>query len=145
MFVEERPDQNLVLFDGFTVYKVDHFFGIFSAFNANAVESTTILKGGFDAKYGGRISSVVDLVGKTSNKKEIEFGGGASLLSYNAYMDGPLGKKGTFMIAARRSYQSPFSKKIRDKYNTSATAGPGGGAAGRWAISVPNPRAGFTI
>jgi ferric enterobactin receptor len=124
------PDQNLVLFDGFTVYKVDHFFGIFSAFNANAVESTTILKGGFDSKYGGRVSSVVDLTGKTSNKKEIEFGGGASLLSYNGYIDGPLGKNGTFMIAGRRSYQSPFSKKIRDKYNTSASAGPGGGPPG---------------
>jgi ferric enterobactin receptor len=124
------PDQNLVLFDGFTVYKVDHFFGIFSAFNANAVESTTLLKGGFDAKYGGRISSVVDLAGKTSNKKAIEFGGGASLLSLNGYVDGPLGKKGTFMIAARRSYPSPFSKKIRDKYNTSATAGPGGRGGG---------------
>jgi ferric enterobactin receptor len=124
------PDQNLVLFDGFTVYKVDHFFGIFSAFNANAVESTTILKGGFDSKYGGRISSVVDLVGKTSNKQEIEMGGGASLLSYNAYIDGPLGKKGTFMIAGRRSYQSPFSKRIRDKYNTRAAAGPPGGPMG---------------
>jgi ferric enterobactin receptor len=121
------PDQNLVLFDGFTVYKVDHFFGIFSAFNANAVESTTILKGGFDSKYGGRLSSVVDLVGKTSNKKEIEVGGGASLLSYNAYIDGPIGKKMTFLLAGRRSYQSPFSKRIRDSYSNTTTAGPGGG------------------
>ena len=59
------PDQNLVLFDGFTVYKVDHFFGIFIAFNASAVDNITMFKGGFDSKYGGRTSSVVDLVGKT--------------------------------------------------------------------------------
>jgi ferric enterobactin receptor len=122
------PDQNLVMFDGFTIYKVDHFFGIFSAFNANAVESMNILKGGFDAKYGGRLSSVVDLAGKTSNKDEIEMGGGLSLLSYNGYLDGPLGKKGTFLLAARRSYQSPFSKKIRDSYT--ATQGPQGGPMG---------------
>ncbi len=85
------PDQNLVLFDGFTVYKVDHFFGIFSAFNASAVDNITMLKGGFDSKYGGRTSSVVDLVGKTGNKREIEYGGGVSLLSFNGYVDGPIG------------------------------------------------------
>ena len=51
------PDQNLVLFDGFTVYHVDHLFGFFSAFNANAVKDVQLYKGGFDAKYGGRLSS----------------------------------------------------------------------------------------
>ena len=55
------PDQNLVLFDGFTVYHVDHLFGFFSAFNANAVKDVQLYKGGFDAKYGGRLSSVVEL------------------------------------------------------------------------------------
>jgi hypothetical protein len=79
------PDQNLVMLDGFKVYKVDHFFGIFSAFNANAVENMTILKGCFDSKYGGRLSSVVDLAGKTSNRNSLELGGGVSLLSYNGY------------------------------------------------------------
>jgi ferric enterobactin receptor len=128
------PDQNLILFDGFTVYKVDHFFGIFSAFNAGAVENMTMFKGGFDSKYGGRISSVVDLAGKNGNKGEIEAGGGLSLLSYNAYVDGPLGKKGTFMLAARKSYQSPFSSKIRDNYST-ANSGPGGWGLGGNATS----------
>lgn len=121
------PDQNLVLLDGFTVYKVDHFFGIFSAFNANAIESTTVLKGGFDAKYGGRISSVVDLAGKTGNRDETEVGGGISLLSYNAFINGPLGSKGTFVLAGRKSYQSPLSKRIRDSYSNTMSAGPGGG------------------
>jgi ferric enterobactin receptor len=124
------PDQNLVLFDGFTVYKVDHFFGIFSAFNANAVEDTTIYKGGFESKYGGRISSVVDLSGKSGDKDEISYGGGISLLSVNGYADGPLGKKGSFSFAGRRSYQSPFSTKIRDNYT--ASAGPGGGPAAQF-------------
>jgi ferric enterobactin receptor len=118
------PDQNLVLFDGFTVYKVDHFFGVFSAFNSNAVESTTIYKGGFEPKYGGRISSVVDLIGKSGGRDEFSYGGGISLLSANGYLDGPLGRKGTISLSGRRSYQSPFSRKIRENYTTSA--GPGG-------------------
>jgi len=52
------PDQNLVLFDGFTVYHVDHLFGFFSAFNSNAIKDVQLHKGGFEAKYGGRLSSV---------------------------------------------------------------------------------------
>jgi ferric enterobactin receptor len=119
------PDQNLVLFDGFTVYKVDHFFGIFSAFNPNAVENMTLHKGGFESKYGSRISSVVDLTGKSGDKKELRMGGGFSLLSYNGYVDGPLGKKGTFFIAGRRSFSSPLSSRIKNNYTS--TAGSGGG------------------
>jgi ferric enterobactin receptor len=124
------PDQNLVLFDGFTVYKVDHFFGVFSAFNSNAVESTTIYKGGFESKYGGRISSVVDLIGKSGGKEEFSYGGGMSLLSANGYLDGPIGRKGTLSLAARRSYQSPFSRKIRENYTTNT--GPGGPGAAQF-------------
>jgi ferric enterobactin receptor len=131
------PDQNLVLYDGFTLYKVDHFFGIFSAFNSNTVENTTILKGGFDSKYGGRISSVLDIVGRSGRKDKTEIGGGISLLSYNAYMDGPLGTAGSYLVAFRRSYQSPFSKKIRDSYTT--TNGPGGaGGPGGMFSSEPS-------
>ena len=63
------PDQNLVLLDGMTVYNVDHFFGFFSAFNADAIKDIQMFKGGFPAKYGGRISSVVDLTGKTGDFK----------------------------------------------------------------------------
>ncbi len=63
------PDQNLVLFDGFTIYDVDHFFGIFSAFNANAIEDITMYKGGFESKYGsiscpvfvGKVTTMVSL------------------------------------------------------------------------------------
>ena len=56
-------DQNLVLFDDFTVYHVDHVFGFFSAFNNNAIKDVQFYKGGFGAKYGGRMSSVVDITG----------------------------------------------------------------------------------
>ncbi len=134
------PDQNLVLLDGFTVYKVDHFFGIFSAFNASAVEDVTLLKGGFDSRYGGRISSVVDLAGKPGSKTGIEAGGGVSFLSYNGYVDGPIGRKVTFMLAGRRSFQSPFSSKIEDNYTASGNGGgPGGGFGG----TQTEPRSSF--
>ncbi|MDN5205587.1 TonB-dependent receptor [Fulvivirgaceae bacterium BMA10] len=98
------PDQNLVLLDGMTVYKVDHFFGFFSAFNANAIKDVQLYKGGFPAKYGGRTSSVVDLTGKTGSFEEIKGGAGINLLSANAYLEIPLFNKASFLIAGRRSY-----------------------------------------
>jgi ferric enterobactin receptor len=120
------PGQNLVLFDGFTIYNVDHFFGVFSALNSNAVESATVYKGGFESKYGGRTSGVVDLVGRSGNKDEFSYGGGFSLQSLNGYLDGPLGRKGTLSLDARKSYRSPFNQKIRDNYTTDIEPGGGG-------------------
>ena len=132
------PDQNLVLFDGFTVYNVDHFYGIFSAFNAQAVDNITVHKGGFESKYGGRISSVVELDGRSGNREEVAFGGGASLLSYNGYTEVPIGRTASFLVTGRRSFQSPLSDRIRDSYTT--TEQPGGGGPGG-----PGGRGSFAI
>ena len=63
------PDQNLVVLDGFTVYHVDHFYGFFSAFNPNAIKNVQVHKGGFESKYGVRLSSVMDLTGKDRKSK----------------------------------------------------------------------------
>jgi len=133
------PDQNLVLLDGFTVYDVDHFFGIFSAFNTNAIRSLTIYKGGFDSRYGGRLSSVVDLIGNSGRSEETAFGGGIGFMSSNGYLDMPVGKKGTLMFAARRSFQSPFSNRIRDAYSD---AGPGADGRGFQEFST-EPKSSF--
>jgi len=117
------PDQNLVLFDGFTVYHVDHLFGFFSAFNANAVKDVQLYKGGFDAKYGGRLSSVVELTGKEGNIKEFNMGLGLSLLSINGFVEAPFaGGKGSFLVAGRRSFQSSFYNNIFDAYTDSNEA-----------------------
>ncbi len=117
------PDQNLVLFDGFTVYHVDHLFGFFSAFNANAVKDVQLYKGGFDAKYGGRLSSVVELTGKEGNKKELNMGIGLSLLSVNGFVEAPFADgKGSFLVAGRRSFQSDFYNNIFDAYTDSNEA-----------------------
>ncbi len=98
------PDQNLVLLDGMTVYKVDHFFGFFSAFNANAVKDVQLFKGGFPAKYGGRTSSVVDLTGKTGSFEKIQGSAGINFLSANGVIELPFAKKFSLLLAGRRSY-----------------------------------------
>ncbi len=117
------PDQNLVLFDGFTVYHVDHLFGFFSAFNSNAIKDVQLYKGGFDAKYGGRLSSVVELTGKDGNTEEFNMGLGISLLSMNGFVEAPFAKgKGSFMVTGRRSFQSNFYTNIFDAYTASSEA-----------------------
>ena len=117
------PDQNLVLFDGFTVYHVDHLFGFFSAFNTNAVKDVQLYKGGFDAKYGGRLSSVVELTGKDGNTKDLNMGVGLSLLSVNAFVEAPFANgKGSFLVAGRRSFQSAFYNNIFGAYTESNEA-----------------------
>lgn len=129
------PDQNLILFDGFTVYHVDHLFGFFSAFNSNAIKDVQLYKGGFDARFGGRLSSVVELTGKDGNTERFNMGLGLSLLSYNGYAEAPFAKgKGSFLVAGRRSFQSKFYSNLFDAFTESnqadAPPGPGGGGFG---------------
>ena len=103
------PDQNLVLFDGMTVYHVDHFFGFFSAFNPDAVKDVQFYKGGFPATYGGRLSSVVDMIGKSGDPDKLHIGAGVNLLSANVLVEIPVFENATFLIAARRSYSEIIS------------------------------------
>ncbi len=126
------PDQNLILFDGFTVYHVDHLFGFFSAFNANAIKDIQLYKGGFDSEFGGRLSSVVEMTGKDGNSQNFGAGAGLSLLSYNGYIEGPFAEgKGTFLVAGRRSFQSNFYSNLFDAFAGSNQA--------EQAAEVPRP------
>jgi len=124
------PDQNLVLFDGMTIYHVDHFFGFFSAFNADAIKDIQLYKGGFPAEYGGRISSVVNLTGKTGDKNKKQFGYGVNLLSAHAFFETPLWDKGTFLIAGRRSYTDFIRSPLYDSIYELMTGEEDGGATG---------------
>jgi ferric enterobactin receptor len=124
------PDQNLVVFDGFTIYEVDHLYGFFSAFNSNAIKDVQLFKGGFSAQYGGRLSSVTEINGKDGNKNEANFGVDLSLLSLNAFMETPVNDQSSLMVAIRRSYQGPFYNKIFKQFNTSTAGGFGGGPGG---------------
>ena len=98
------PDQNLTLLDGMTVYKVDHFFGFFSAFNTKAIKDVRLYRGAFPARYGGRTSGVVELTGKTGSFEQMSGGLSMSLLSLGGYFEMPISPKLSLMVAGRRSY-----------------------------------------
>jgi hypothetical protein len=108
------PDQNLILYDGFTVYHVEHLHGFYSAFNTNAIKEVQLYKDGFEAKYGGRLSSVTEIASKDGNRNKFTIGGEVSLLSVNLYTEIPVGSKFTSLFAFRRSYQGYMWKKINE-------------------------------
>lgn len=114
------PDQNLILYDGFTIYYVDHLHGFYSAFNSNAIKDVQLYKGGYEAKYGGRLSSVTEITAKDGNRNKWTIGGEVSLLSMNAYAEVPIGKKFTSMLAFRRSYQGYLWEHISGQNTVSS-------------------------
>lgn len=99
------PDQNLILLDDAVVYNTGHLFGFFSVFNTDALNNVTLIKGGMPAKYGGRLSSVVDVSMKEGNMKEYHAEGGIGLIASRLTLEGPIKKdKGSFMLSGRRTY-----------------------------------------
>ena len=110
------PSQNLILLDGFTIYHLDHFFGVFSAINADFIKDVQIYKGGFDAKYGGRVSGVVDITGKSGSTTKTKGNFGINMVSTNATIEVPVGKKVSLLFSTRRAYsdiiQSSLYKKL---------------------------------
>ncbi len=98
-------DQNLVQLDEATVYNPNHLFGLFSTFNVNAINTVQLIKGGFPAEYGGRLSSILNITMKEGNKRNFQVEGGIGLLSNNLTVQGPIKKnKSSFIISARRSH-----------------------------------------
>lgn len=118
------PDQNLIVLDGFTVYHVDHFYGFFSAFNPNAIKHVQLHKGGFEPKYGGRLSSVMELTGKSGNQNKFSGGVAAGAISANAFVEVPIGDKFNLFFAGRRSYTdiitSGIYNDVFDLYNNNS-------------------------
>ncbi|MFY0606244.1 MAG: TonB-dependent receptor [Cyclobacteriaceae bacterium] len=96
--------QNLVIFDGIPIYHVDHFFGYFSAINPNAIKSINLYKGGFEAKYGGRSSSLVNIVGNDGNGEEVSGQISFNELSANTSLAVPISDKSRLFLSGRRSY-----------------------------------------
>ncbi|MEO7210670.1 MAG: TonB-dependent receptor, partial [Chitinophagaceae bacterium] len=112
------PDQNLVLLDDAVVYNTGHLFGFFSVFNADAVKSVTLIKGGFPAQYGGRLSSVIDIVMKDGNINKTEVDAGIGLIASRLSIQGPLVKnKASYMLSARRTYIDALTKPFLGKSN----------------------------
>lgn len=105
------PDQNLVLLDEAVVYNAAHLFGFFSVFNADAVKSVNLTKGGMPANFGGRMSSVLEVTMDEGNKKKFGVKGGIGAISSRLTIQGPLKKdKGSFIISGRRTYLDVIMK-----------------------------------
>ena len=104
------PDQNLMLLDGATVYNTSHLFGYFSVFNPLSVKFINVYKGGFPARYGGRLSSVLDITMKEGNNQECKTEATVGLLNSSFITEGPIKKnKSSYMISGRGSYIGLFS------------------------------------
>jgi len=102
-------DQNLILLDEATIFNSSHLFGLFSVFNPDAIKDIKLYKGGIPAKYGGRVSSVLDIYQKEGNSNEFEMNGGIGLVTSRLLAEGPIKKeKGSFLFGGRSSYAHLF-------------------------------------
>lgn len=108
-------DQNLIVLDNSTVYNASHMFGFFSVFNNDAVQNVELYKGDMPIKYGGRLSSLLDVQLKDTYTDKIKGSGGIGLISSRLMLEGSLGEKTNWMVAGRRSYADLFLKASSDE------------------------------
>jgi hypothetical protein len=105
------PDQNLILLDGAPVYNASHLFGFFSVFNADAIRNVQLTKGGFPARYGGRLSSVIEINMKEGNSQKIKGEGSVGIIASRLTLEGPIIKdKTSFIVSGRRTYIDILTK-----------------------------------
>lgn len=109
-------DQNLILLDEATMYSSSHLFGFFSVFNSDAIKDLKLYKGGIPSRFGGRVSSVLDIYQKEGNGKEFHGTGGIGAISSRLMLEGPIVKdKLSFLVAGRSSYAHLFLKLTDNK------------------------------
>ncbi len=114
-------DQNLILLDDAPLFNSSHVFGFFSVFNPDVVKDLKLYKGGIPARYGGAVSSVLDIYQKDGNSKEFHLNGGIGLITSRLLAEGPIVKnKGSFLIAGRASYAHLFLKLSKDQKDNAA-------------------------
>ena len=107
------PDQNLILLDGVPVYNASHLFGFFSVFNADAIKDVSLIKGGFPARYGGRLSSVLDIKMKEGNMKKFKGAGSIGIISSKLTLEAPIIEdKTSFIVSARRTYVDVLARPL---------------------------------
>ncbi|HEX8460426.1 MAG TPA: TonB-dependent receptor plug domain-containing protein, partial [Segetibacter sp.] len=114
-------DQNLILFNDATIYNPSHFFGFFSAFNPEIIKDVELFKSSIPAKYGGRLSSVLNITGREGNKNKITGLAGIGLVTSRINIEGPIVKdKTSFNLGARTTYANWLLKLLPDNYKNSA-------------------------
>jgi hypothetical protein len=107
------PDQNLILLDGVPLYSVSHLGGLFSVFNPDVISDVNLIKGGYPARYGGRLSSVINVRMKDGNRVERETTGAVGLLSARLTTEGPIKSgKGAYVVGLRRTYIDLLTRPI---------------------------------
>lgn len=115
------PDQNLILLDGIPVYNADHLLGVFSVFTSEAIKNVTLFKSSFPARFGGRLSSVVDIRTNDGDMKNFHGTISLGLLTSKVHLEGPILKDRTsFCVTARRTYLDLLAKPFmeeNEKYN----------------------------
>jgi hypothetical protein len=110
-------DQNLVLLDEAIIYNTSHVFGFFSVFNTDAIKGLDLYKGGIPARFGGRVSSVLDVRQKDGNNKQFKMSGGIGTISSRLAIEAPLfDGKGSFIVAGRASYANVFLELFNEDY-----------------------------
>ena len=111
-------DQNLVLLDGTPVYNPGHALGLFSVFNSDVIKNAKLLKGNIPARYGGRLSSVLDVRTRDGNRNRLSGGVSLSTLAIKGFVEGPIGQNGsTFLVSARRTFLDPWIKRLTEYIN----------------------------
>lgn len=104
-----KPDQNLILLDGVSVYNMSHLYGLYSVINENAIQSVNVIKGNYPARFGGRLSSLVDITLREGNKNKIKGEIGIGTVGGKFVLDGPIfDEKTTFCISGRRTLLDIF-------------------------------------
>ena len=118
------PDQNLVLLDDVPVYYSSHLMGLYSVFNQDAINQVKLVKGGFPAHYGGRVSSVLDIRMKDGNTKKLQGSYSLGLLTAKFNLNGPIKKeKTTFNLSLRRTYLDLLVNGILEMAESDVKAG----------------------
>lgn len=113
-------DQNLVLMNGATIYNPSHFFGMFSAFNPEIVKDVELYKSSIPAKFGGRLSSVLDIGLREGNKKSITGSAGIGVITSRFNIEGPIAKDRTsFVLGGRSTYANWLLKLLPEPYKNS--------------------------
>jgi hypothetical protein len=108
-------DQNLILLYGAPIYNSSHFFGFFSAVNSDVIKDVTLYKGGIPSRYGGRISSVLDIEAREGDKKEFKGSAGISPITTRLMVEGPIVKDTlTYMLTGRTTYSNWIFGLIKD-------------------------------
>ena len=106
------PGQNLFLIDNVPLFYVNHVGGFLSVFNPDVINDVTVMKGGFPAKYGGKLSSVVDMTLREGSRKKFRGSGGIGLLGADLTMEGPIGKEISYLVSARKTFTELLTASI---------------------------------